>query len=347
MKRALQIILMLAVGGGCLWLAFRDVKYDAFAEELAQVDWLIYISGVFMFGVLHLTRSIRWGKLVQAVEPSVSFRSYFSICSVGFFLINVLPFRLGELVRPYLLFEREGVPFGSGMATVLLERVLDVAALGVLFVGVLLFADIPSTVVTVAGSDYDIVKLGRTTILGALIPFGGAAVALVAMGDKGIELTRRLLTPVDERVAGLAATFLGTFVSTLRSLGKPRHALAIIGWTALPWIVNVFSMLWMAKAFSFGAGLGFWDGATILVVVCVALILPAPPGFAGVFELAVTIGVTVYGVASAPAAAFAVCVHVGQFVLLTSLGVAFLVLDRISVRRLLDSMATLRRAPAE
>ena len=347
MKRALQIAVMLAIGGGCFWLAFRDVELDAFADELQQVDWPIYISGVFMFGLLHLSRSIRWGKLVQAVEPNVTFRSYFSICSVGFFLINILPFRLGEFARPYLLYEREGVPFGSGMATVLLERVLDVAALGVLFVGVLLFADIPSTVVTVAGRDYDIVRLGRTTILGALIPFGGAALALVAMGDRGIDLTRRVLTPLDPRLAGLAASFLATFVSTLRSLGRPRHALTILGWTALPWTINVVSMLWMAKAFSFGAGLGFWDGATLLVVVCVALILPAPPGFAGVFELAVTIGVAVYGVGSAPAAAFAVCVHVGQFVLLTSLGVAFLIVDRISVRRLLDSMAELRSAPAD
>lgn len=346
MKRAVQILVMLTVGGVCLWLAFKDVAFDAFRQELSQVDWLIYGSGVFMFFLLHLTRSIRWGKLVQAVKPEVRFRSYFSICSVGFFLINVLPFRLGEFVRPYLLFEREEVPFGSGMATVLLERVLDVLALGVLFLGVLLFADIPSTVVTVAGTDYDIVKLGRTTILGALLPFGGAALVLVAMGDRGVEITRRLGGKVNPRLGDLAANFLKAFVDTLKSLGDPRHAASILFWTALPWTVNVFSMLWMAKAFSFGAGLGFWDGAAILVVVCIGLILPAPPGFAGVFELAVTIGVALYGVGAAPAAAFAVVVHGGQFVLLTALGTLFLVLDRISVRRLLDSMAELRSSPA-
>jgi glycosyltransferase 2 family protein len=345
MKRAVQIILMLLVGGTCLWLAFKDVEFAAFKDELSQVNWWIYGSGVFMFFMLHVTRSIRWGKLVQAVEPTVTFRSYFSICSVGFFLINVLPFRLGEFVRPYLLFEREEVPFGSGMATVLLERVLDVMALGALFVGVLLFADIPSTVVTVAGSDYDIVRLGRTTILGALIPFGGAALALVAMGDKGVEIARTSLGRVDPRVGELAATFLATFVSTLKSLGDPKHALSVLAWTAVPWTVNVLSMLWMAKAFSFGAGLGFWDGAAILVAVCIGLILPAPPGFAGVFELAITIGVALYGVGAAPAAAFAVCVHAGQFILLTSLGTLFLVLDKISVRRLLDSMAELRTQP--
>jgi uncharacterized membrane protein YbhN (UPF0104 family) len=248
-------------------------------------------------------------------------------------------------VRPYLLFEREGVPFGSGMATVLLERVLDVMALGVLFLGVLLFADIPSTVVNVAGRDYDIVLLGRTTILGALIPFGGAAVALVALGDRGVEIARRTFGRIDPRAGEIAASFLGTFVSTLRALGEPRHAAQVLLWTAVPWTVNVFSMLWMARAFSFGAGLGFWDGATILVAVCVALILPAPPGFAGVFELAVTIGVTLYGVGSAQAAAFAVAVHAGQFVLLTTLGTIFLVLDRISVRRLLQSMQDLRAGP--
>lgn len=342
MNRAIQVLVMLVVGGGALWLAFKDVEFAKFADELSRVDWPIFLSGVSIFALLHVTRSIRWGRLVQAVEPTVRFRSYFSICSVGFFLINVLPFRLGEFVRPYLLFEREEVAFGSGMATVLLERVLDVMALGVLFVGVLLWADMPATTVEVGGTSYDIVKLGRTTILGALIPFGGAGLVLVLLGDRGVALTRRFARPFGARVADLAAGFVGTFVVALKSLGDPRHAAGVLGWTGFTWTINVFSMLVMLKGFGFGDSMGFWDSAAILVSVCVALILPAPPGFAGVFELAITIGLALYGVERAPAAAFAVSVHAGQFAVLTALGALFLSLDKISVRRLLASMQALR-----
>ena len=186
-KRALQLIFVLALGGGAFYLVFRDVEWADFRQELARVDYALFSLGLLCFFGLHLARSIRWGCLIQGVKPEIRFRSYFSICSIGFFLINVLPFRLGEFVRPYLLLDKEEVPFGSGMATVLVERVLDVAALGVLFVGVLIWGvdHVSSVPVLVYGHEYDLVQLGRTTILAALVPFGGAIVVLVLLGERG------------------------------------------------------------------------------------------------------------------------------------------------------------------
>lgn len=171
MKRFVQLVVVLAIGAGCLWFALRKVHFDDFVTALRDMDLAMFALGLACFAILHAARPLRWGQLVDAVKPDVSFRSTLSITSVGFMLINILPFRLGEFVRPYLLFEREEVPFGSGLATVLVERVLDVMALGVLFLGVLLFADVPEFTVTVAGRDepFDIVAAARTGILGVLV----------------------------------------------------------------------------------------------------------------------------------------------------------------------------------
>jgi len=346
-KRLIQILFMLLIGGGAFYYVFKDVKWSEFSAELSKVHYPTFVAGLALFVGLHLSRSIRWGRLVQTVEPSIKFRSYFSICSIGFFLINVLPFRIGEFVRPYLLLDREEVPFGSGMATVLVERVLDVAALGVIFVGVLLWGvdGLESTPVVIGDTSYDLVQVGRTAILAALIPFGGGILVLLALGDRGIALSRRIFGLAGARFGDRVAGFLETFLHAVRQLGSWKEASRQLSWTAAAWGVNVCSMWVMAKAFPFGAEMGFWDGATILVTVCIVLIIPPPPGFAGVFELGIAVSVThLYGNSEAVAAAFGALVHVSQFVILVVLGAGFLAVDRISLTRLLEEMNSLRKA---
>ena len=352
MKRFAQILMMLLLGGGAAWLVFKDVDWSRFWHEVGLVDLPMFLLGMVLFLGLHIARSVRWGRLVQAVEPGVRFRSYFSICSVGFFLINILPFRLGEFVRPYLLLDREDVPFGSGLATVLVERVLDVAALGVLFVGVLLWggiADLESTTVTVGGQGYDLVQLGRTAILAILIPFGGGIVGLLLLGDRGIAITRRIFGIFGSRIAGLVAGFMASFLHAIRSLGSVRAALSQVGWTTLSWTISVCSMWVMMMAFPFGEDMGFWDGATLLVGLCIVLIVPPPPGFAGVFEFAVAIVLMgIYSVDNPEVpAAFGLLVHVCQFALISALGIAFLSIDRISIRGVLAGMKKVRSGSDE
>ncbi len=349
MKTLLHLLLMVLIGAGALYLAFRGVDSERFFAALSQVDLGVFALGLLCFFLVHLGRSIRWGLLVQASEPQLRFRSYFSICSVGFFLINVLPFRLGEFARPYLLYERENVPFGSGMATVVVERVLDIAALGVIFLGAVAFAELPDEPLVIAGQSVDIVTAGRRAILGAGIPVTVGLIGVLLFGERAASLVRRVASLFGSRVSIIAGGLLETFVSALQALGAPGRALPILSWSILTWAVNVMSILVMAKSLPFGAALGFWDGAAILSSICIFLIVPAPPLFAGVFELAVFVGVLLVAGDAGQAVhdearAFAVLVHGSQFALLSMLGVLFLVLDRISVQRLLSASRELRRA---
>ncbi len=340
MKRLHQTLVVVGIGAAALYFAFRDVEWERLVQQLQRVDTAQFFLGLAAFFGLHVCRCIRWGRMIQAIAPTVRFRSYFSVASVGFLLINILPFRLGEFARPYLLYEREGVPFGSGMATVVVERVLDVLALAGLFLGVLLFAGIPATDVVVAGRSYDVVAVARTALLAAGLPVSLALVGLLWMGDRAPLLVERITRPLNPRLARWTTAFLGTFLHALRSMGSLRRALGLLSWTVVAWGLNALSMMLMAQAFAFPFDPGFWDGATILVCICVALILPSPPGFAGVFELAVAIALGLYLVGPSEAAAFSLVVHTAQFGLLAAIGTTFLVLDGISVRRLVAMLAT-------
>jgi glycosyltransferase 2 family protein len=345
--RSLQLLVMVLIGAGAFYLTFKGIDTTAFLAALAQVNLLVFALGLLCFFAVHLGRSIRWGLLVQATDPKVSFRSYFSICSVGFFLINVLPFRLGELVRPYLLYEREEVAFGSGVATVVVERVLDIAALGVIFLGVVAFADLPEEPLQVRGQSVDIITAGRRAILGVGIPSTLGLLALMVVGEPVVVLARRIAGLLGSRVETMVGRLLETFLASLQALGTPGRALPVLAWTLVTWTVNVLSVLVMAKSLPFGAGLGFWEGGAILSSICVFLIVPAPPLFAGVFELAVFVGVLLVVHDGGPqlhdeARAFSVLVHGSQFAMLSVLGIFFLLVDRISVQRVFRAMDDLR-----
>ena len=184
-RRALQVLLLVAVAGGAVWFVFRDVRWSAFTHELGRVDVPLFAAGLALFAGRQVVRALRWGRLVDEVRPQIRFRSIFAISSIGYFLINVLPFRLGELVRPVLLLEQHEVPLGAGAATVVVERVFDVLALGALLVGVLLWgaAGVEATPLSVYGHEVELVQLGRTGLLALLLALAGPAALQSCDGD--------------------------------------------------------------------------------------------------------------------------------------------------------------------
>ena len=336
--RAAQFLVAVLVGAGTLALALRGVQWPALRDAILGVDLGRFGVGVALFAALHLTRAWRWGMLVKAVQPQVRFRSYFSICCVGFFLINVLPFRLGEFVRPWLLAEREKIPWGSGMATVVVERVLDVATLGVLLLGAVAFAELPTGPLMLGGRPYDVVAIGRTAVLGALLPMGAVLAGLILSGEKGVRVAGRVASLAGPRVQALAERFVRAFVEALRALGSWRRAWPVLLSTVAVWTINTVSISVAANAFHLPHVLSFWDGAALLTTICALLMLPAPPGFAGVFEFGVTLGLSIWDVDQATAAAFALTLHSAQFLMMATLGTFFLVVDRIPIGSVLQGI---------
>ena len=340
-RGALQVAVAMLIGAVATWMAVKDVEVHALLDVLRRADVGLLALSTVSFAGMHVLRAARFSTLLQGLAPHVGFRSSLSVCSVGFFLINVLPFRLGEFARPYLLADREDVPFGSGMASVVMERVLDLAAVGAIFLGAVLLSSIPSDPVVVAGQPYDVVALGRVAVLGVLGPVVVAIVALLALGERGERIADRVFALLGRRLGGLASRFLRTFNEALRSMGSLRTAAVAVGWTVAAWILNVASIEWMLQAFDFGHTMGFWDAAVVLSCIAVGLMLPAPPGFAGVFELAVAIALGIYAVGPSSALAFALVVHAAQLGLLSSFGFYFIAVDGIGLGGLVRGLKQL------
>src|SRR5688572_11365557 len=100
----------------------------------ARVELLV--AGFFAVILTYIIRAYRWQFLLHPIGPT-RFRTALRTTVIGFAALGVLPARAGDVLRPYLLARQEGLSTSATLATIVMERVLDlitVLALLALFV---------------------------------------------------------------------------------------------------------------------------------------------------------------------------------------------------------------------
>jgi uncharacterized protein (TIRG00374 family) len=246
--------------------------------------------------------------------------------------IMVLPFRLGEFVRPYLLKGQAGITASGAMATVVVERIID----GLIFVA--LFFVFLSILPPSGNPAVDAIRYGA--YLAGLV-FGTALLVLIAGfygRERTIRISRRLLSAFPlvlvDKVIGLLEAFLDGLVvlPDLRRLGA-FLLLTFIYWGALG-----AGMLVMADAV--GIEGVTWVGAfALLTVLTVGIMIPAGPGFTGTFELALQAGFALLIIPDSSLSlisVYAVVLHVAQLGVQVGFGLLFLRQSPLGVKAVFE-----------
>lgn len=345
-----RVALGLIIGVITLALALYGVPLGELYDALAAMDkrWLLPVALVFL-GQQAL-RSLRQMLIVRAVVPGSSFRGNFAVLCMSFFCINVLPARLGEVVRPTLLMQREGVPLGAGFGVVFVERLVDLVAVLVVLQLVLMGVAIPSRLVPFGDGSLDIAAVGQD--LGSLLvlPLLVGLVGLLVLGDRAVGIAQRasasLLGSLPEgrvrslaaRISGAILGLAGGFVTGLAAVRQPARIAAIAGLTALTWSGTGFMYVMLAHAFGLEDLIGWGQGMGVLVITMLGTMVPAPPGFAGVYEAACRGALALFGVhgpgLDAKALAFALVVHWWIFLVQSATASYFFSTEGVSIAAL-------------
>lgn len=319
----LRVLLSVPVLAAALWLVFHRTHPQALAAAFARLDVGWSLASLAAMLAVTAVRLMRWGLLVEAVadvpRPTIG-----RVGLIGAMAIDVLPVRSGELVRPLFLRRQAGVPFGAGMATCVVERVLDLLALLLLLLATLALADLPSLVVTVFDRPVDVAVQGRNAVLAAVLFFGLPGVLLVLAGNRGEAALHLAVRPLPEALRRPLVSLSLAYRDGTRAIGKPVLLLQAGALTCAGWVLNVLVQWALMEAFGL-SGYDFWQVGFLTVVVAVALMLPSPAGGLGVFEAGAVAGLLLFAVDPSLAAALAVAlhaVHTGTFVLLGGIALA-------------------------
>ena len=347
-------LLGLTIGGAALALALWGVPLDEVGAALAQAEprWLLAMAAVFL--LQQALRAWRQLLLLRTVAPQLRYRTSLSVLCISFFFINTLPARLGEAVRPLLLYERDRVPVGAGIALVFVERVVDLLSVFVMLALVAFFVDVPNARVDLGGTEVDFLALGRNLATWALPAIVLGTAALVMAGPRLLEAARPLarLPGLPGRLAGLALGLGGGFVAGLSALRSPVLLVQVVLLTAVTWGMSATMYPLLARAFGLGEIIDLGAGLAILSITMLGMIVPSAPGFAGTFEAFFRAALALFGVAGegaapgsdlsldAVAVAFALTFHWWQYGVQAATAVWFLAVDRIDVRGLLAGVRT-------
>jgi hypothetical protein len=281
----------------------------------------------------HALRSLRLGLLLGADVP---FLGLFSITSIGFLAINVVPLRLGEFVRPYLLLEAHQVPFGQSLAAILVERLLDMTMLLCMLLLVGWTVDLPAGGVVVAG--IDVVSTGQR-FAGTLSAVGFAGViALLVAGPWVLGLLDRV--PGVRAIRPLAEAFHG---GLQRLAANPGRGVAALALSVVIWSITIVSVLCVLNVFdglphTMAAALTTWS------ITLSGMTVAPTPGFFGAYEAFCLAALLLFGVDQTIGATFAIVLHLGQFAFTVVMGGAFIVWQGLSLRTL---VANSRKAATE
>lgn len=323
-----SLVIGLVVGALFLALALWGVPLDQVGTAIAAMDPRFVGVGISLWAGQYWMRALRQLVMVRPLAPDTTYRTQLAITLIGFFCVNTFPARLGEVARPFLLYEREGVPFGSGLGIVLVERILDSVALLIALLFVLAFVEVPDRAIEIAGQRISVVQVVRKLAFLGLPPVVGGVVALAFFGRQALALGDRIVAAIEAQirapwVSKLLRGLLGfgaSFVQALATLRDPRRFAAVVALTFLLFVLMAAFTWALARSFHFQEWIGPGAALGVLCITMLGIALPAPPGFAGVFEAAARAALAVFGVAgeelAARALAFALVFHWGPYLLL-------------------------------
>jgi uncharacterized protein (TIRG00374 family) len=219
-------------------------------------------------------RGWRWQVLLRPVAPELTVRRATAATALGWGIHSVMPFKVGDPVRAYAIGMGRDPAFLPALASVVVERILDVLALGLLALLGLALARPPGQA---QGS------LARASM--ALAIAVAALLALFAAArwpQQTRDLIGRALTPLPDslrpRVLGLATSAL----AGIRALGDLPVFGAVLALSLAVWAVQLTATLCFYRAVASPAA-----PATLLLAVAIFTIaqsVSVTPGNIGTYE---------------------------------------------------------------
>jgi len=322
-RTAFSLTAGIMVSAGALYLALHRVPFRDLFAYLTAIDYgWVLLSGALVVPCFVL-RALRW-RIILESRAKLGFWQVFHPLMIGFMLNSILPGRVGEAARPYILTKKEALPFTTGLATVAMERLLDMGFLVLLSFAVLTTLDIePGLTVSFGGYQLspDLLSglgkglirlcLGLTGgILLILLPLTRSLIQKLILSAPGVLpfASKALKQRLREKLMQPLADLIDLFAAGFSLLKKPGKIIQCLILTLMIWGGTALSFYVMAKGCP-GVELSYPESVALMVIICLFIALPSAPGYWGVWEAGGVFGLSLFGVDAGTAAGYTLANH--------------------------------------
>ncbi len=317
MKAKANIIVGTLIGALFIWLAFRGTDFSTLGSSFRSADYRYLMPAVLLSVMVQLVRSYRWGVILEPLKK-IDQWSLFSATSVGFMAISLLPVRMGEFVRPYLISRKSDIRLGASLATIVVERVFDMLTLMLLLLFIILSSrsklmELPPWIFRSA-----------LIILFVVIPMLLLLIFAAIKRDVSVKVIDRIIKLLPHVLSGRLTRLVHSFLDGLQILPDWRKTAYLALLSLLTWFLIGLINYVLFKSFTSMAHLSLPAAYTVLLITALGITLPTAPGFVGNYHYFCMLGLALFGIAKADALTYAILLHGLQFLVIIILGLIFI-----------------------
>jgi uncharacterized protein (TIRG00374 family) len=329
------LIFLLAVALFGWFLSGTDLA--AVADQIRRARGELLLAALIPLALTYVTRTMRWCYLLEPIGTA-RFSTAFRTTVIGFAAIALLPARIGDILRPYLLARREGFNATSTFATIVMERLLDLVTVLVLL------------------AVYVLVLGGRETLPAHMLGPVQTSAAIAAAGALVLLALSWTLATHPERIARLvlrservlpARIALGlsrlakTFSEGFAVAREARALTMAMIWSFPVWL-GIAGHAWLVTR-AFNIEMPF-SGTFLLQALLVIGVAMPTPGAVGGYHAMYRLGVTAFfGASNESAVGAAIVAHATSLIPVVILGMVFMVQDGLNLTGLQQLAGAARR----
>ena len=322
MNRIIKFILGVLISVIGLYYAFRQINFWELWIIIKNVNFILVILAIVILLLSNIIRAWRWQILVKPIKD-VSFEPAFSSIMIGYFGNSVLPFRMGEFLRAFVVADKTSLTASTAFGTIVIERILD-------FIGL-------SIVILLIMTVYPLTSVGGSIIIGVIVLsltafiffflFGGFKSSLLVKIEKSSLLRIGLLHKI--------LLFIKNFLDGATTIRATNKLGIILLYTLIIWIMYYCSTY--LATIATGIELEWFGFGVLLISTTLAISIPAAPGYVGTYHAAaVYILTNLFDVGRSNAQAAAIILHAVGTIPIVIIGAGYFLNSSVNFKDIKD-----------
>ncbi len=313
-KHRLVSILGFAISPVLLYFAFRGVQFNKLFTTLKGADIRFAFIPITCIALCAVLCAYRWSKVVG---PEVRFRDTFIALLSGLFVNNVLPARIGEVARGYVIAKRRGISFTYALTTVFVDRVFDLVGLLIIT-----FVFLPKHALPPAVSKAIYMLLGLLLVCTTLIIILSRRSLACKVADKLDSLQKPFCSQLGRRVLEIQ--------ENLCRISSPLNIVFYILTAVVIWLsmsaALYFTMLML------GVKIDFLVVPFVCALLNMGLTIPSSPGYVGVYQWLLVNLLAIFSVPNYQALAVSIVFQATWYVPYCIVGAVFLAKEHLKLQ---------------
>jgi glycosyltransferase 2 family protein len=297
------------------------IDWTEVGAQLLRVHFIFFVPCTVAVAIHMCLRAQRWRYFLPQGDAARG-KDLFDSLMLGALATFILPGRAGEVVRPFVLSKKSGVPFPVGFASVVIERFFDLSAV------LISFGLVVTLVPTMRSEVYEGAKM--LSVLALLILVG------ILFGAFAPEFIRKVsgvcVRLFPKFIQDLLLRFVDQLLEGTAVLKHKRKLILATFFTVLVWGSNY--LLYYLYTFLVDVEPSMLLGFTVAVVLALAVALPSTPGFIGVYQAGCVVGFQLLGHPWSVAMTFAIVTHIFQYAVFVFYGGYVMLRDNLNLKDL-------------